>query len=112
MATLDRRLNSDLLSASKCLHPKTICLLLPSFSLRLLLVGKPFLPPCQGSLSLPPDLTWRHQDSALNCAAMNAPTVTEVPFPPCTSRHWLESAKSSTVILPLVLVFCFCFSNL
>lgn len=57
--------------------------------------GKAILAPCQGSLLLPADLTW-HQDSAPNCAAMGAPTVTEVSSPPCTSRHWAGSAKSST----------------
>lgn len=57
MVTLGRKLNSDFLSASKCLHPKTICLLLPHFALFLLWVGKPFLPPareaCHCLLTLP-----------------------------------------------------------
>lgn len=57
MVTLGRKLNSDFLSASKSLHPKTICLLLPHFALFLLWVGKPFLPPareaCHCLLTLP-----------------------------------------------------------
>ena len=57
--------------------------------------GKAIPAPCQGSLLLPADFTWHHQDSALNCAAVGAPTAHEVPSTPCTSRHRVGSPKSS-----------------